>query len=93
MVLMERPPQLMELQGTPVWSKSPLSLSNSSGKGRLMLHLKKKPRARKEEREIRDPTTVLPLNMIICLTLVPSLQCPLVKPLVSMGWDIRNGDN
>jgi hypothetical protein len=40
---------------------------------RLMLHPKKKPRARKEEREIRDPITMLPLTMIIYITLMPSL--------------------
>jgi hypothetical protein len=31
---------------------------------RLMLHLKKKLREGKEEREIRDPITLLPLTMI-----------------------------
>jgi hypothetical protein len=107
----------MEIQGTPMWSNSPPSISNSSSKGRLtssrrssrilkavnwflplhqmkrpMLHPKKKPRARKEEREIRDPATLLPLTMIICLTLVPSLRYPLVKPLILMGWTIPTGD-
>jgi hypothetical protein len=30
--------------------------------------------------------------MIIYLPLTPSLRYPLVKPLVSMGWTIPNGD-
>jgi hypothetical protein len=48
---------------------------------RSMLHSKKKSRARKEERDIRDHTTLLPLTMLIYLTLMPSLQYPLVTPL------------
>jgi hypothetical protein len=40
---------------------------------RLMLHPKKKSRAKEEEREIRDSTTLLPLTMITYLPLVPSL--------------------
>jgi hypothetical protein len=58
---------------------------------RPMLHLKKKSRTRKEKREIRDPTTLLPLIMIIYLTLAPSLRYPLVNPLILMGWTILNG--
>jgi hypothetical protein len=46
---------------------------------RLMLH-PKKPMIRKEGREIRDPTTLHPLIMIIYLTLAPSLWYPLVTP-------------
>jgi hypothetical protein len=59
---------------------------------RLMLHPKKKSRAKEEEREIRDSTTLLPLTMITYLPLVPSLRYPLVKPLISMGRTIPNGD-
>jgi hypothetical protein len=58
---------------------------------RLMLHPKKKLRARKEEREIRDLTTLLHSIMITCLPLASSLRYPLVKPPVSMGWTIPNG--
>jgi hypothetical protein len=47
---------------------------------RPMLHLKKKPRTRKEGREIRDPMTLLPLIMIIYLTLAPSLLYSLSPP-------------
>jgi hypothetical protein len=117
MLLVERPPPLMELQRTLVWNNSPLSLSNSSSKGRLtsskrssrilktrswflplhqmnrpMLYPKKKPRAREEEREIRNPTTLLPLTMIIYLPLAHSLRYPLVKPPISMGQTIPNRD-
>jgi hypothetical protein len=56
----------------------------------LMLHLKKKSNAREKEREIRDPTTLLPLTMITCLPLAASFRYPFVKPLVSMGWTIPN---
>jgi hypothetical protein len=59
---------------------------------RPMFHLKKKPRARKEEREIRDLTTLLHSIMITCLPLAPSLRYPLVKPPVSMGRTIPNRD-
>jgi hypothetical protein len=58
---------------------------------RLVLH-PKKLRARKEDRGIRNPTILLPLTMIICLPLSSSLWYPLVKPHVSMGHAIPNGD-
>jgi hypothetical protein len=54
---------------------------------RTMLHSKKKPMARKEEREIRDPITLLPLTMTNYLTLMPSLQYPLVNPPGFDGMD------
>jgi hypothetical protein len=47
----------------------------------LMLHLKKKARAREEEREMRDP-----------ITLIPSLRYQLVKLSILMGLTIPNGD-
>jgi hypothetical protein len=56
---------------------------------RLMLH-SKKPRAREEEREIRNPTTLLPLTMITCLPLAPSLRYPLVKAHHFYGTDYTN---
>jgi hypothetical protein len=56
-----------------------------------MFHLKNKSRAKEEGREIRDPTTLLPLTMITCLPLAPSLRYLLVKSLVSMGQTILNG--
>jgi hypothetical protein len=59
---------------------------------RLMLLPKKKSRAREEEREIRDPTTLLPLTKIIYLPLAPSLRYPLVKRPVLMGRTLPNGD-
>jgi hypothetical protein len=49
-------------------------------------------RAREEEREIRDPITLLPLTIITCLPLAPSLGYPLVKPPISIGWVIPNRD-
>jgi Na+-transporting NADH:ubiquinone oxidoreductase subunit NqrB len=51
---------------------------------RSMLHPKKKPRARREEREIRDPITLPHLTMIIYLTLAPSHWYLLVNLPVSM---------
>jgi hypothetical protein len=61
---------------------------------KLMIHPKKKSRARAKEegREIRDPITLLSLIMIICLALMPSPQYPSVKPPILMGWTIPNGD-
>jgi hypothetical protein len=56
-----------------------------------MLYPKKKPRAREEEREIRNHTT-LPLTMIIYLSLMPLLRYSLVKPPISIGWTIPNRD-
>jgi hypothetical protein len=47
---------------------------------RPMLHPKKKPRTRKVEREIRDPTTLLPLIMMIYLTLASSSSYPVFTP-------------
>jgi hypothetical protein len=76
MLLLERPPPLMELQGTPVWSNSRLSSSNSNSKERLT----SSRRSQGQERKIRDPTTLLPLTMIIYLPIAPSLWYPLVNP-------------
>jgi Na+-transporting NADH:ubiquinone oxidoreductase subunit NqrB len=59
---------------------------------RLMLHPKKKPRARREEREIRDPITLPHLTMIIYLTLAPSHWYLLVNLPVSMRQTIPNRD-
>jgi hypothetical protein len=47
---------------------------------RPMLHPKKKSRAKEEERQIRDPITLLPSIMITYLPLEPSPRYPLVKP-------------
>jgi hypothetical protein len=59
-----------------------------------MIHPKNKSRARAKEegRKIRDPTTILPLTMVIFLHLTPSPRYPLVKLPVSMGRTIPNGD-
>jgi hypothetical protein len=45
---------------------------------------------KEKEREIRNPTTLLPSIMITYLPPMPSLWYPLVKPPVSMGWIIPN---
>jgi hypothetical protein len=50
-----------------------------------MLHQKKKSKTRKVGKEITDPTTLLPLIMIIYLTLAPSLRYPLVNLPILMG--------
>jgi hypothetical protein len=56
-----------------------------------MLHPKKKSKTRKEGREIRDPTTLLLLIMIVYLALAPSLRYPLVNLPILMGQTIPNG--
>jgi hypothetical protein len=54
-----------------------------------MLHPKKKPRAREEERKIRNPTTLLYLTMIICLPLTSSLRYPCWDQIAE-GYSISN---
>jgi hypothetical protein len=51
-----------------------------------MIHPKKISRAKEEVREIRDPTKLLSLTMIICLLLTPSPWYQLVKPPFRWDW-------
>jgi hypothetical protein len=57
---------------------------------RPMCYPNKKSMTKEKEREIRNPTTLLPSIMITYLPPMPSLWYPLVKPPVSMGWIIPN---
>jgi hypothetical protein len=51
-----------------------------------------KGKGKRGRREIRDPTIILHLTMIICLPLTLLPRYPLVKPPILIGWTIPNGD-